>query len=110
MSHNEVCTCRGARRNEQERVEMLRSMNWQQRQQREHSWLCVNNRVMGERQQRYKEVRELKKKHQRVINKEVTKEQEEKRLQHDYILDQQISAKERVKRHKELKQLQVHLD
>lgn len=65
---------------------------------------------MGERQQRYKEVRELKKRHQRVINKEVNKEQEEKRLQHDYILDQQISAKERVKRHKELKQLQVHLD
>ena len=87
-SHNEVCTCAMIKKAEEGRLGLLKSMNWQQRQSREHSWQCVLQRVTQERQQRYKDVRNLKKRHERFIKREVSKEIEEKRLQHDYILDQ----------------------
>ena len=73
-SHNEVCTCAMIRRNEEGRLGVLRSMNWQQRQSREYQMQEIMQRVSEERRQRYKDVRNLKRRHQRVIERETSKE------------------------------------
>ena len=73
-SHNEVCTCAMVKRTEEGRLGVLRSMNWQQRQSREHQMQGMMQRVSEERRQRYKDMRNLKKRHQRVIDREISKE------------------------------------
>jgi hypothetical protein len=62
------------RKSEEGRVGMLKSMNWQVRQSREHQLQCMLERVTQERQQRYRDVRNLKRRHQRVIKREISKE------------------------------------
>jgi hypothetical protein len=62
------------RKSEEGRVGMLKSMNWQVRQSREQQLQCMLERVTEERQQRYRDVRNLKRRHQRVIKREISKE------------------------------------
>jgi hypothetical protein len=62
------------RKSEEGRVGMLKSMNWQVRQSREQQLQCMLERVTQERQQRYRDVRNLKRRHQRVIKREISKE------------------------------------
>ena len=85
-THNSLCTCTMLRREEQFRVEELRSRCWQMRREREHVAETVAGRVSAERRERSFQVKVLQRRHQRVIRREESREHKEKRLQHDYVL------------------------